>query len=297
VLDPVEHMKRHGNYREFTGARKEVHEMVDSRHSALRTKMQCLNRLLAAKRRVDSLDEATEAFLQEQVKLAGAFLKKMDAKLESKMKKIAKTDRLVKAAMGVPGLGAVTIAYCWLYLDAEGKYPEDYPVEAKRGQPKAPHASSFWKYVGLHTASHERHQKGVAGGGNKKLRTQLYITAGVQIRMNGEPDKNGKARTRSPYLDIYERRKADRAKCTKMTMTRVAKKKGEKETLVKKRWCDVKPSHRHGDAVRVMIKHILADWWYVARDIAGLPTGECWVCKDTGTQHRTIRPQERGWVW
>jgi hypothetical protein len=63
------------------------------------------------------------------------------------------------------------------------------------------------------------------------------------------------------------------------------------------KWKDTKPSHRHGAALRAIMKHFLADYWMVGRTIAGLETSALYPEAMLGGTHRTIMPEERGWVY
>jgi hypothetical protein len=59
-------------------------------------------------------------------------------------------------------------------------------------------------------------------------------------------------------------------------------------------WKDTKPCHRHGAAIRKLIKHLLADFWFVWRNLEGLPTRPLYVEEYLG-HTGIIRPEERGW--
>ena len=66
--------------------------------------------------------------------------------------------------------------------------------------------------------------------------------------------------------------------------------------LIDAMWCDTKPSHRHGAAIRKMLKHFLADVWKVWRTIEGLPTPHLYVQEKMGHTH-IVQPEQRGWVY
>lgn len=265
VLDPVEHMREHGIYRERDSALSEIKAIIDDREQVRKLYFKVNNQLLAYRRRVDDLNEMTSAWLGAQLEDFGEQLKARDKLLVNVMKKAAKDIPLAKAALGVKGVGPVTVAYCLAYIDLE----------------KARHASSVWAYAGFDKPSHDRYTKGQAGGGNKRLRTALYTMATSQIKSNGA------------YRYIYDNVKERLAISEKMTKTR-----NTQGVLVEKPWKDTKPSHRHGAALRAVMKHFLADYWYVGRELAGLPTNpgyaEAMLGKDG---HKTINPQARGWVW
>jgi hypothetical protein len=61
-------------------------------------------------------------------------------------------------------------------------------------------------------------------------------------------------------------------------------------------WKDTKPCHRHGAAIRKMIKHFLADLWFVWRETENLPTTPLYVESVLG-HTGIIKPEERGWIW
>jgi len=143
---------------------------------------------------------------------------------------------------------------------------------------KARHASSLWKYVGLHTPSYERYTKGEAGGGNKTLRTILYTMADSQVKGRG------------PYRVVYDQTKKRLEQSEKITKSR-----NTQGRLIECAWKDTKPSHRHGAALRAIIKHFLADYWYVGRTLSGLPREPLYAESILGKGHKTIDPKVRGW--
>ena len=174
---------------------------------------------------------------------------------------IAPEDPLVAAALDIDGVGPMTVAYLAAYVDLE----------------KAQYPSSVWAYVGYDKASHERYTKGTASGGNKTLRTALFRTADSMVK------------TRGAYREVYDKRK-DRQSFSE----NIVKSRNTQGKLVEVAWKDTKPCHRHGDAMRVMMKHFLRDYWLVGRKIQGLPTQHMYVEEYLG--HTTIIPPEaRGW--
>jgi hypothetical protein len=260
IVDPVEHMKRHGNYRE---REEEIHNlkvMMDGREQMRKLVNSFNNRILAMKRGTDDLDEKTLEWLEAKLKEAKSELSKIDRRIEKYMK-IYMTLPIVKKAMAIKGLGAVTIAYMLIYIDIE----------------KARYASSLWSYTGLDKPSHKRYEKTVAGGGNKTLRTALYAMAESMIK------------TRSVYRDVYDAEKEKLSASEKVTNSRNTQGK-----MIECMWKDTKPCHRHGAAIRKMIKHFLADFWFVWRSSEGLPTAALYVQEKMGHKG-IIRPEERGW--
>lgn len=265
IVHPTCHMERHGIRRV---REKDLHELkmiLDDREQVRKLAMKVNNQMLAHGRRVDELSETTQKWLEEQAASYKSTLADRD-KLLTRWVKEHKTDPFVAAMLGVSGIGPVTIAYCMAYIDLE----------------KADHASSLWAYAGLDKPSHGRYAKGVAGGGNKTLRTVLYTMAESQM-------KNKK----SAYRPVYDRVKERLAQSEKITKSR-----NTQGHLIECAWKDTKSSHRHGAALRAVMKHFLADYWLVGRELAGLPTNPLYAEAILGQDgHRTISPRERGWKW
>ena len=264
VLTPVAHMQEHGIYRERDETLDNIKSIVDDRRQVMKLVMKVQNQLLAYERNVDTLHEQTRGWLQSQLESLQAELVIREKALAKSVKEYAKEDALTAAALGVRGVGPVTVAHMLTYIDIE----------------KARHASSLWAYAGLDKASHERYEKGTASGGNKTLRTALYTMADSQVKSRGA------------YREVYDRMKDRLAQSEKITKSRNTQGK-----LIECAWKDTKPSHRHGAAMRAVMKHFLADWWYVARTLAGLPTEALYPEAILGGNHRTIMPEERGWEY
>lgn len=260
-LLPVEHMKRHGNYKERQEEIHELKKMIDGREQVRKFLNSCNNRLLAMRRRTDDLDLDTESWLKDQTKVISSKLTLIDRNITKYMKKIDQP--IVKSALGVKGIGPITVAYMLVYIDIE----------------KAGYVSAMWSYVGMVKPSHERYEKGVTGGGNKTLRTVLYTMADSMIK------------TRSIYRDVYDLEKLKLSKSRKLVKTRNTQGK-----LIECAWEDAKPSHRHGAGIRKIIKHFLADWWYVQRTLEGLETPKFYVEEHLGHKD-IISPDERGWIY
>jgi len=264
VITPVDHMKAHGNHRERDEFFENLKAVVDDRKQVMMLKNKANNQLLAYKRKTDHLQPSTVKWLEEQSKALQKELAKRTRAVEKAVKDYGKLDPFAMSALGVDGVGACTVALCLVYIDLT----------------KARHASSLWKYAGLHTSSENRYTKGEAGGGNKTLRTVLYTMADSQIKSRG------------PYREVYDRTKERLENSQKMTRSRNTQGK-----LVECKWCDTKACHRHGAAIRQVMKHFLADWWYVGRELLGLPTDALYAEAILGGNHRTVQPRERGWEW
>ena len=261
IVDPVAHMKRHGNYRKREKQLSKLKTIIDGREQLQKLINSFNNRMLAAKRRTDDLDKDTMEFLaieQENVKKRLA----LQDRIIVKHLKTMKWD-IIQSASDVKGVGPITIAYLIAYIDIT----------------KAKYAGSLWSYVGFHKASHERYEKGVAGGGNKTLRTVLFNTGDSMIKC------------RSPYRDVYDNDKA-RLESSK----KIVKSRNTQGKLIECEWKDTKPCHRHGAAKRKMLKHFLADFWYVWRTIEGLPTPNLYVEEKLG-HTGIVKPEERGWIF
>jgi hypothetical protein len=267
LLDPVDHMKHHGIYREREEKFNKLKTLIDGREHLLKTKNGCENRILAMKRNVDCLDPIIAEFLAEQAK---SLKKQMDIH-DRRITKHLKDMKLpiIDAALSVRGIGAITVAYILSYVDIE----------------KARYASSMWAYVGYDKSSDERYNKGEAGGGNQNLRTRLFATAGSIIKSTGTENP-------SPYAEVYVNCKRDLSVSNKITKTRLTNKKGMHEMA----WKDVQPSHRHGAAIRKMMKHYLADFWYVWRTVEGLETPMLYPEAKLGHKGIVV-PEERGWTY
>lgn len=292
VLDPTAHMEEHGNLRIRTPEEEELKEMLDNRTQILKIVMKISNQLDAYERLTDHLNKDTIEFLNNSLLPAKKKLEEVDKKVKAKIKEMAKTNPLIKAAINIKGLGEITIAYLVIYVDL---------VKARR-------ASCVWSYAGLAVPSHERYdkKKAIADGtapplvirkkkngenakqnttktnaGSMKLRTALYNFASSQIKSRGA------------YRYIYDNTKNRLENSQKITKTRLPGKKG----VFEKRWMDVSDGHRHGSAIRQMNKVLLYDWWYVGRTLLGLDTSPAYPETQLGGEHKTSYPNERGWVY
>lgn len=261
IVDPIAHMIRHGNLREREEQLDKLKSMIDGREQVRKLLNSANNRILAMKRRTDFIDERTLEWLQNQVKETQSELGKIDRSIGKHLKSM--DHPIIKTALAIKGLGANTVAYMMVYIDIS----------------KAKYASSMWSYCGYDKASHERYEKGTSGGGNKTLRTVLYTMADSMIK------------TRSVYRDVYDSTKKQLEASKKVTKSRNTQGK-----LIECMWMDTKPCHRHGAAMRKMIKHFLADWWFVHRTLEGLSTAPLYVEEKLG-HTGIIKPEERGWKY
>lgn len=287
VVHPECHMRRHGIHRVREDDFHRLKMIIDDREQVRKLAIKVNNQMLAHDRQTDELSEVTQNWLVEQAAVYKAALADRDKLLGAWVRE-HKTDPFVKAMLGVKGIGPVTIAYCLVYIDLTGVFAATYVDRAgkekphpRAGQEKAPHASSLWAYVGLDKPSHSRYTKGISGGGNKTLRTVLYTMAEAQMKGRGA------------YREVYDRVKARLSVSEKIT-----KSKNTQGHLIECAWKDTKPSHRHGAALRAVMKCFLADYWFVGRELLGLPTNPLYAEAILGHDgHRTVSPRERGWNW
>lgn len=262
IVEPRAHMARHGTLRDRAAALDELKSIFDDRVQMMKLLLKENNQLLAYQRRTDSAHPETAAFLEAHLKPIEARIAQIDKSIIAALK--GYPDPLVQTALAVRGLGLITVAALTSYIDLQ----------------KAATPSALWKYVGLHTASHERYTKGEAGGGNKTLRTVLYNTACVLMKLKD-----------SPYREVY-----DRTKLRLSISEKIVKTRNTQGHLVELPWKETKPSHRHGAALRAIVKHLLADYWLVGRTLAGLPTTSLYAEAMLGHAH-IIAPRERGWSY
>jgi hypothetical protein len=264
ISNPVEHMKIHGIFREREEALEKLKTVIDDREQVMKVKNKISNQLLAYERMTDVPNKRTVDWLKKELKGVVKKLHEVDSEVVKELKKYSSTDNFAKVCMEVRGVGPITVAYCLVYIDLT----------------KARHASSLWKYVGLDKPSHERYEKGVAGGGNKKLRCILWNMANSQVKSKGA------------YRDVYDNTKTRLENSDVITHSRNTQGK-----LIECKWKDVKPCHRHGSALRKVMKHFLADYWYVGRTLLGLDITTIYPVAKLGDSHRMIMPEERGWKY
>jgi hypothetical protein len=261
VLTPRSHMERHGNLRVLTPEIEQLKILIDDREQIKKLLYSLTNRLLAAKRMTDHMDPITKEWIDNQVEVIESQLHLQDKRIDKHIRGLDLP--IVRSMRALKGLGTITMAYLLVYIDIT----------------KAEHASALWAYVGLDKASHERYTKGESGGGNKTLRTVLWTWADSGIR------------SKSSYREVYDREKLKLENSMKFTKSRNTQGK-----LIECMWKDTKPCHRHGAGMRKMIKHFLADLWFVWRKTEGLPTTPLYVEAVLG-HTGIIRPEERGWVF
>ncbi len=99
-------------------------------------------------------------------------------------------------------------------------------------------------------------------------------------------------KTKGAYREVY-----DRVKSRLEISEKVTKSRNTQGQLIDCKWKDTKPCHRHGAALRAVMKHFLADYWMVGRTLTGLDTSPLYAEAVLGKGHRTIMPEERGWIY
>jgi hypothetical protein len=261
TLLPTSHMERHGTLRTRDEQLEILKSTFDDRVQTMKLLMKVNNQLLAYQRRTDHRNPKTEEWLIAQSEPFRARLNEIDKELSKQIKTY--DDPVAKMAMAMKGLGPVTVAALAVYVDLN----------------KAACPSSLWKYCGLDKASHERYTKGEAGGGNKTLRTVLWNTANVMMKL-GE----------GPYRDVY-----DRVKTRLEISEKVVSSRNTQGKMVEVPWSQTKPCHRHGAALRAVMKWVLADYWRAGREAMGLSTVGTYAQDMLGHTHVT-HPSERGWI-
>lgn len=262
IVEPRAHMARHGTLREREEWLETLKSLMDDRAQTMKLFNKINNQLLAYRRRTDHAHPETERYLMGSLQPHADHLKAVDRSVTSHLK--AGDDPLIDSALGVKSVGPITVAGLLTYVDLE----------------KAGSASALWAYTGLHRASHDRYTKGETSGGNKTLRTIIWNTA------------NSMTKNRAcPYRDVYDRTKERLSVSEKITKSR-----NTQGHLIECAWRDTKPGHRHGAALRAVMKHFLADYWFVGREVRGLDTRPLYVQEQLG-HTGIISPRDRGWVW
>jgi hypothetical protein len=262
VVLPLPHQEEHETRRIRPPKLAAMKTKIDGREQISKICCSYTNRLDADRRRVDKLEPETIEWLKDSGKTVGAKLRQVDKELTKMLKDY--DHPLIEPALNVRGIGPVSIAYWLVYVEIH----------------KAKHASSIWKYAGVHVPAIERYEKGKAGGGNKRLRTMFYTTALSQMQGRG------------PYRHFYDNVKGRLEISEKLVQSR-----NTQGFLKEMMWKDTKPCHRHGAALRAIMKHLFNDFWYVDRELAGLETSMGYAEAQLGKGHGTINPTENGWIW
>jgi len=262
VMLPTEHRDEHGNKPWLDNPEMiALRAIMQDYRTCQKLRIKVHNHRLAVGRDMDVLTEDIENMfinVMAEIEPLEEHFKKAGEKQLRKIKM-----PIVDLMMGIKGVGPIIAAEIVTLVDIQ----------------RARHASSLWKFVGFHTSAKDRYVKGVKGGGHKHLRSVMYILGACLMRAGNED-----------YTNVYYRRKAKTEKSEKTVMH----KNRRKDEYVETAWKDVNPGRRHNDAIRIMVKHFLADLWFVWRTLDGLPTTPLYVEEHLG-HTGIIRPAERGW--
>ena len=260
---PLCHRKREGNHRIRPEDLGELKVFMDAREQWLKLRNKIDNQLRAIERKTDDYTAESKAELEAMTVIP---TEKEEAYNKAIYKWVQdhKEEGIIKSALNVMGLGELTIAGLLNYVVVE----------------KAKHRSSVWSYLGLHKPSHDRYTKGKTSGGNKTLRTILWRTADSMWR-----NRNCVYRLAG---EKYKERLADSEKLVRSRNT-----KGFLTTIS---WAETKPCHRHGAALRKIMKEVSGDYWVVARKFLKLETDGTYSHDMLGHDHQ-VDPRERGWLY
>jgi hypothetical protein len=264
IVKPDARMKAHGIYREREGVYDELKALIDDRNQIIKLIVKINNQILAYKRATDNPSHLSIEILEEASKGPIKRRKDLDKEITHLINKLKKEDRLVKATLGISGVGEITVAHLLSYIDLT----------------IAQHPSSLCSYCGYDKPSHKRYEKGVAGGGNKTLRSVLYNTASSMI-------KHSTLYAEKIYYPYKERLE---------TSEKITESRNTQGKLIQCMWKDTKAGHRHGAAMRKMIQIFLIHYWIVGRSILEMPTSKPYVEEKLG-HTGIITPEEMGWEW
>ena len=325
-LTDRDHCAVHGILRERDEHLEKIKALFDDHVQTTKLQMKLNNQRLALAVRIDHKLPEMEEFIAEH-----------QAPLKTRLSQIARAldkalqghTALTRTALSIEGLGPITVAALTSYVDlgrracplckrdiqrCEAIRNDKKLAKALRAKPCPGNGttidgcsspSALWAYAGLDRPRTEKRKKGVPGGGNKTLRTVLYNSACVYIKMKGESleewrekedkrEKEGKSsrkrREKShPYRLIY-----DRVSSRLDISERIVKSRNTEGDVVEVPWKDTKPCHRKGAAIRAVMKAILVDYWLVGRKLQGLPTTTIYAEGMLGHTH-IESPQDHGW--
>jgi len=108
-----------------------------------------------------------------------------------------------------------------------------------------------------------RRRKGQRSNWSAEAKSRACLIAAQCIRYTGEPDTNGKSTSRSPYRDVYDKRKANTDGRLHRTPCPQCGPKGH-PAQPGSPWSD---GHRHADALRITAKELLKHLWREARRV------------------------------
>jgi len=192
----------------------------------------------------EKANEHDQKYIERLIKV-GTHLKKLESETRNIcLDFVEKTDIWEHFLKDIKGIGPILAAGIIRYFD---------PTKTK-------HASSFWKFAGLHVENGKspRREKGTKTGFNPRARTLCWVIADTFIK------------TKSPYSEIYRKE-----------VERQLKKeypKGYLHKLYPKIYKEsdtkLKEPHARARARRYMVKMFLKDLWIKWRELLGLPVDE-----------------------
>lgn len=103
-------------------------------------------------------------------------------------------------------------------------------------------------------------KKGVKANWSGVARARVYLIAKSAIMQDGEPDKNGRPRARSPYRDVYDEGRAKYADAVHNVPCNQCGPKGHPAQP----GSPLSPKHQHARATRLVMKAFLKDLWRAA---------------------------------
>ena len=265
VMLPTEHRDLHGNTPWLEDPQLiKLRAIMEDYRTCMKLRMKIDNHYLAVKRQMDEMTPEIAQMFED----VGAIIIDREKGFRNLIaKQLKEVDHpMIDILQGIKGLGPITAAEIITIIDIR----------------KARHVSSLWSFVGYAGNSKDRYVKGQKGGGHKHLRTVLYNLGSSFMRANNED-----------YRAVYDRRKEKTSNSEKTIQHKSTRSSQWTETA----WKDVNPGRRHMDALRVMLKHFLADLWYVWREIEGLPASDLYVKEHLGHISAVVDPRERGWMW
>jgi len=311
---PLAHAEIEGRIRTRDEELEEIKTMMDNRRKLIQVRNGFFNKMFAWRKGLDHENETME-FLEEDLKRYDKKIGQYGRQVEKLIKNC--TFPIAEVGLNVPGVAGLTIATMLTYVDMD----------------KAPNPSSLWSYAGLDQSAaarksktapaglmDRRRQRGhgfyctgpetcsfcndesgtlwnkegipMGWGGNQTLRTQLYASAESWMKATGKlSEKTGRRSKRSAYRDEYERTIAKLSVSEVVTRSRHTGKRGDYENA----WKDAPKGHRHGAALRSMIKLFLFDWWHTSKLLRGEEPRLPYVIEKLG--HKGFsHPSERGWV-
>lgn len=262
VMLPPEHRDLHGNTPWLEDPELiKLRAIMEDYRTCMKLRMKINNHMLAVERQMDEISPEIEILFSATLEIV------IDQEMDFRkliVKQLKKVDNpIVKMIQDIKGVGPISAAEIVTLVDIR----------------KARYASSLWSFAGLAGNSKDRYVKGVKGGGHKHFRTMLFNLGSSLMRAKNED-----------YTDVYYRRKVKTNASERTVMHKATKSSEWAETA----WRDVNPVRRHLDALRIMIKHFLADLWFVWRTLEGLDTPDPYVKAVLGHE-RIVSPFERGW--